>query len=97
MGFRVIMQAMNAVQTGIDVLAGDHFARLRGCRIGLVTNHTGLTADGQATVDVLHRADGVTLTALFGPEHGLRGDYDEKVSDSTDGKTGLPIFSRLWI
>ena len=93
MGFRVIMQAMNAVQTGIDVLARDHFARLRGCRIGLVTNHTGLTGDGQATVDVLHRAEGVTLTALFGPEHGLRGDYDEKVSDSIDGKTGLPVFS----
>lgn len=78
---------------GIDVLAQTNFAALRGTRVGLVTNHTGLTGDGRTTIDVLHAAPGVTLAALFGPEHGLRGEHDEAVADGTDSKTGLPIFS----
>lgn len=81
------------VLTGIDVLARDHFAALGGARVGLVTNHTGQTRDGQTTIDALHAAPDVTLAALFGPEHGLRGEHDEAVADGVDAKTGLPVFS----
>ena len=87
------MAEKDGVWTGIDVLKRDGFARLAGCRVGLVTNHTGLTRDGQATIDALHGAPGVSLEALFGPEHGIRGDHDENVADGLDAKTGLPVFS----
>lgn len=82
-----------ATLPGIDVLIQRDFAPLRGKRIGLVTNHTGLTADGQATVDVLHHAPEVELKALFGPEHGIRGMLDEKIADGRDERTGLPVYS----
>lgn len=81
------------VLTGIDVLARTNFKALQGMRIGLITNHTGRNRDGRATIDVLHKAAGVKLVALFSPEHGIRGLADEKVSDSKDDETGLPIFS----
>lgn len=79
---------------GIDVLERDGFQALAGQRIGLVTNHTGLTVDGRATADVLHAEPSVQLTALFGPEHGIRGVLDEEnVPDGIDGATGLPVYS----
>src|SRR5262249_16925032 len=81
------------VLTGVDVLVRDKFAPLKGRRVGLVTNHTGLDRDGRATIDLLHKADGVTLVALFSPEHGIRGALDEKVGDSKDEQTGLPVYS----
>ncbi|HEX8847156.1 MAG TPA: exo-beta-N-acetylmuramidase NamZ domain-containing protein [Pyrinomonadaceae bacterium] len=81
------------VLTGIDVLARDNFKELTGMRVGLVTNHTGRDRAGRQTIDVLHTAPGVRLVALFSPEHGIRGLADEKVSDSKDEKTGLPIYS----
>jgi len=79
--------------TGIDVLSRDGFATLKGKKIGLVTNHTGRTAEGVSTIDALAKAEGVTLVALFSPEHGIRGEKDEKVGDSKDDKTGLPVYS----
>jgi uncharacterized protein YbbC (DUF1343 family)/CubicO group peptidase (beta-lactamase class C family) len=79
--------------TGIDVLAAERFASLRGKRIGLVTNQTGLSRDGVSTIDVLAHADGVKLVALFSPEHGIRGILDDRVASSRDEKTGLPIYS----
>jgi uncharacterized protein YbbC (DUF1343 family) len=82
-----------AVLTGIDVLVQENFAGLKGRRVGLVTNHTGQDRRGQATIDLLHQAPGLTLVALFSPEHGIRGLLDEKVGDSRDDKTGLPIYS----
>ena len=81
------------VLCGIDVLERDSFASLKGCRVGLVTNHTGLDRAGRATADLLHKAPGLTLVALFSPEHGIRGTFDEKVADSKDEKTGLPVYS----
>ncbi|MGL4419694.1 MAG: exo-beta-N-acetylmuramidase NamZ domain-containing protein, partial [Gemmataceae bacterium] len=81
------------VQTGIDVLRAEQFQRLQGKRVGLVTNHTGRTVDGTSTIDALASAPGVKLVALFSPEHGIRGEKDEKVGNSTDTKTGLPIYS----
>src|SRR5207249_1514536 len=78
---------------GIDVLERDGFALLKGRRVGLITNQTGRDRDGRSTIDLLKAAPGVTLVALFSPEHGIRGVADEKVSDSIDEKTGLPIHS----
>lgn len=81
------------VLTGIDVLVREKFKRLQGSTVGLVTNHSGLSRDGQSTIDLLHKAEGVKLVALFSPEHGIRGAVDEKVADSKDEKTGLPVYS----
>lgn len=81
------------VRTGIDVLAAEDCARLRGRKLGLITNHTGRTLDGRRTVDVLAAARGVELVALFSPEHGWDGVLDAKVGDSRDRETGLPVYS----
>lgn len=81
------------VLTGIDVLERDGFKQLAGLKLGLVTNHTGRNREGRATIDVLNKAPGVRLVALFSPEHGIRGLADEKISDSKDEATGLPIYS----
>ena len=81
------------VLTGIDVMERDHFAPLRGLRVGLVTNQTGVDRQRRRTIDVLAKAEGVTLAAIFSPEHGIAGQVDEKVGDAKDAATGLPIFS----
>ncbi|MFL6336661.1 MAG: exo-beta-N-acetylmuramidase NamZ domain-containing protein [Pyrinomonadaceae bacterium] len=81
------------VLNGIDVLARDGFKELQNLRVGLITNHTGRDRAGRQTIDVLRDAPGVKLTTLFSPEHGIRGEADEKVSDSKDEKTGLPVYS----
>lgn len=81
------------VLTGIDVLERDGFKQLAGMKVGLVTNHTGKNREGRSTIDVLHQAKDVRIVALFSPEHGIRGLLDEKVSDSKDEQTGLPIYS----
>src|SRR5438067_12746639 len=81
------------VLTGIDVLERDGFRQLKGMRIGLVTNQTGRDAAGRSTIDILFKAPNVKLVALFSPEHGIRGVADEKVSDTKDEQTGLPIYS----
>ncbi len=81
------------VLAGIDVLERDNFAPLAGMRLGLVTNQTGRDRSGRSTIDVLFKAPGVKLTALLSPEHGIRGLADEKVSDTKDEQTGLPIYS----
>ena len=64
-------RAQNGVSTGIDVLRDDDFALLRGLRVGLVTNQTGIARDGTSTIDILYRAQNCKLVALFGPEHGV--------------------------
>ena len=81
------------VQTGLDVLESEKFASLRGKHIGLITNHTGVDFQGRSIVELLAKAPGVHLVALFSPEHGIAGHADEKVSSSKDPSTGLPIFS----
>ena len=85
--------ATGSVMTGIDVLESAEFAPLRGMRVGLVTNRTGFDRAGHRTIDILAHARGVTLSVLFSPEHGLDIDRDERVPDSTDARTGLPIVS----
>jgi uncharacterized protein YbbC (DUF1343 family) len=81
------------VQTGIDVLRATGFAALKGLKVGLLTNHTGRARDRAATIDVLADAPGVTLAALFSPEHGIRGLLDATVPSTRDERTGLPIHS----
>jgi uncharacterized protein YbbC (DUF1343 family) len=81
------------VQTGLDVLEAQKFAPLRGKHIGLITNHTGVDSQGRSNTEVLSKAAGVQLVALFSPEHGLAGRNNEKVSSSKDPSTGLPVYS----
>jgi uncharacterized protein YbbC (DUF1343 family) len=83
------------VLTGIDVLVADGFKELSGKRIGLITNQTGVTSDLRSTIDVLHKASTVKLVALFGPEHGVRGDVfgGKEVADAKDPTTGLAVYS----
>ena len=90
---RPAVQRAAPVLTGIDVLERAEFAALRGLKIGLITNQTGIDRERRSTIDLLHKAPGVQLTALFSPEHGLRGALDEKIADSRDERTGLPIHS----
>lgn len=85
--------APTPVLNGIDVLARDGFKPLKEKRVGLITNHTGHDRERRSTIDLLHAAPEVRLTALFSPEHGIRGALDEKVSDGRDAKTGLPVYS----
>jgi len=82
------------VLTGIDVLVRDGFRQLQGRRVGLITNQTGVDRAGVSTVELLRRAEGVQLKALFSPEHGLEGKLDvAKIGDTQDARTGLPVFS----
>lgn len=81
------------VLNGIDVLVKQNFAPLRKLRIGLITNHTGADRARNPAIDILKSAPEVQLKALFSPEHGIRGQLDEKVPDSVDEKTGLPVHS----
>jgi uncharacterized protein YbbC (DUF1343 family) len=81
------------VHTGIDVLRDEHFERLRGRKVGLITNASGRARDGASTVDLLLGAAGVRLTALFTPEHGLDADREGSIGSGRDGRTGLPIYS----
>jgi uncharacterized protein YbbC (DUF1343 family) len=83
------------VRPGIEVLLTDSAHLIRGKRVGLITNHTGVTRDGRSSIDVLHKAPGVRLTALFAPEHGLRGEAGAgvRIASSVDSATGVPIYS----
>ncbi len=83
------------VKLGIDVLLEEKFDLIKGKKIGLITNSTGLTGQAESDIDVLHRHPGVQLIALFGPEHGIRGDIPagEKVAQYQDQRTGLPVYS----
>jgi len=79
--------------TGIDVLEAQKFVPLAGKRVGLITNQTGIDRNRRSTIDLLAHAPGVKLVALFSPEHGIRGTFDERVSSTTDEATGLPVHS----
>ena len=91
----VPVQAQQRVRLGIEVLLSDSIHLVRGKRVGLITNHTGVVPDGRTTIDLLHQAPGVRLTALFGPEHGIRGaaEAGEKVESNVDAATGVPVYS----
>lgn len=83
------------VKTGIEVLRDREFEGLKGKRVGLVTNPSGVDRYLNSTVDILYNAPGVELVALYGPEHGVRGDVyaGGHVTDTKDEATGLPVYS----
>ena len=83
------------VKPGIEVLRESGFQQLRGKRVGLVTNPSGVDSRLKSTIDILFQAPEVKLVALYGPEHGVRGDMyaGDKVNDSVDPVTGLPVYS----
>ncbi len=81
------------VLNGIDVLVKQGFAPLKGLKIGLITNQTGHDWDRNRTVQLLRNAPGVELSALFCPEHGMRGDLEGDIEDSVDARTRLPVYS----
>lgn len=80
------------VLSGIEILKRENFARLKGAKVGLVTNHSGRDITGASTIDLLHQAPEVKLIALFSPDYGIRAPIDAKVTDSKDEKTGLPVY-----
>ncbi|MEW5797680.1 MAG: DUF1343 domain-containing protein [Bacteroidota bacterium] len=83
------------VQSGVDVLAGSGFIQLKGKRVGLITNPTGISSDFRSTVDLLASAKNCTLVALYGPEHGVRGDVPAGgyIESYQDPATKLPVYS----
>ena len=82
------------VLTGIDVLKRDGFRQLAGRKIGLITNHTGRSREGESTVNLLHEAKDVKLAILFSPEHGFEGKLDiSRIGNTQDQATGLKVFS----
>jgi len=96
LSFRSIYAAeMPKVRTGIEVLRDRGFDILIGKKVGLVTNPSGVDSRMNSTIDILFKAPGVELVALYGPEHGVRGDVyaGGKVTDAVDEATGLPVYS----
>ena len=83
------------VETGLEMLIKSDFSILRGKNVGLITNPTGVDRNLRSTVDILFNAPGVKLKALYGPEHGVRGEYTagDIVGSTTDPYTGLPVYS----
>jgi uncharacterized protein YbbC (DUF1343 family) len=88
-------QASAGVVPGVEVLLSDSMRLIRGKRVGLLTNHSGRDRQGRSTIDLLFKAPGVKLTALFGAEHGIRGTAKagEKINSTVDSATGVPIYS----
>jgi uncharacterized protein YbbC (DUF1343 family) len=87
------------VRTGIDLLEAHDFAELReagaaSTKVALVTNQTGVDSQGKRTIDVLAKAPGIQVVAIFSPEHGVTGSADTtNIGDSKDAPTGIPVYS----
>ncbi len=89
----IVLSKKDGVLTGIDMLRRTNFRELQESKVGLITNHTGLSREGGRTIDVLRSARGVKLVRLFSPEHGLHGKVDEKVGHAVDRVSRLKVFS----
>ncbi len=91
----VFVAAQPVVKPGIDILKDHNFDVLTGKRVGLITNATGVDSKLKSTIDILYEAENVKLVALFGPEHGVRGNYaaGDYVATYTDENTNLPVYS----
>lgn len=98
-GFAMISSYTSAqkikIKTGIEVLKQTNFEAIEGKRVGLITNPTGVDNQLKSTIDILHEAPNVNLVALYGPEHGVRGDVHagDKIETFTDTNTGAPVHS----
>jgi uncharacterized protein YbbC (DUF1343 family) len=87
--------AARRVKTEVEILKEQNFSSIKGKRVGLITNPTGVDRNLTSTVDLFYHSKEFTLVALFGPEHGVRGDYSagESISNTKDAETGLPVYS----
>lgn len=87
--------AVAVTKPGVEVLRDHGFRELAGKRVGLITNPTGVDNNLKSTVDILHEAANVELVALFGPEHGVRGDVHagDNVDNTVDPATGVKVYS----
>src|SRR5262249_6511344 len=96
---RKIASRNGTASSGIDVLEAKNFEGIRGAaeekkKIGLLTNQTGVDAQGRRTIDVLAQAPGIALQAIFSPEHGISGNVDTvQITDTKDAVTGIPVYS----
>jgi uncharacterized protein YbbC (DUF1343 family) len=83
------------VKTGAEVLKELNFGPIKGKKVGLITNPTGVDRNLYSTVDLFYHSKEIKLVALYGPEHGVRGDYTAGalVSNFKDPETGLPVYS----
>ncbi len=93
--FTLMFSQQSRVKIGAEILIEKHLDLVKGKKIGIVTNHTGILPDGRHIVDVLNEVEGVRVVALFGPEHGIRGEVPDgkSISHGVDTKTGIPVFS----
>jgi len=88
-------QKKPSVRTGLDVVVAGGFSEFKGKRVGIITNQTGSDRERRHIADLFHEADEVELVALFGPEHGIRGDIEAgaKVATRVDANTGVTVYS----
>ena len=91
----VVSFPKNKVTTGADLLLSKEFNLIKGKKLGIVTNHSAILANGVHLVDTLFHRNDVSISALFGPEHGIRGDAPDGISitNGKDTRTGLPVYS----
>ncbi len=92
---KAALDPAHPVMLGIDVLEAEGFAAVRGKTIGLLTHPAGVNMRGMSTIEILRHAPDVHLAALFGTEHGVRGEFQASVNypDHVDARTGLPVYS----
>ena len=96
---RLVTARNGSVRSGIDMLEAHDFAELREVgravtKVALVTNQTGIDSHGNRTIDVLAKAPGIQIVAIFSPEHGVTGSVDTtEIDDSMDAQTGIPVYS----
>ena len=85
----------NCLKLGVDVFLTDHVSRFRGQRIGLITNQTGVSAYSESTAALFKNHPKIDLVALFGPEHGVKGDAQagEYVPYFIESNLEIPVFS----
>lgn len=85
----------NELLTGADIFVKNHLDLIKGKRVGIVTNHTAILKNGVHIADTLNSIDEISITALFGPEHGIRGmaPAGKKIESGIDMQTGIPVFS----
>ncbi len=88
-------QESGRIKTGVEVLAEQDFDLLKGKKVGLITNATGVNTQLKSTIDLINEAEGVQITAMYGPEHGVRGEFaaGDKVSTYVDDATGVTVHS----
>jgi uncharacterized protein YbbC (DUF1343 family) len=81
------------IASGLDTLVADNFAPLRGLRVGLITNRSGVDAQGERGIDLMRRSSALKLVEVFSPEHGLTADVEGTIASNFDSASGLPVLS----